>query len=482
MSDTTSHHEEPQTERPPQWVSASAEGRPTRDPQPSETPRPGVGRGDSIRVDSPLIRIVASLLGEDLPVALSTYDGGYLGPVDPPAKIEVRSVDALRRLVTAPGELGFARAYVAGDITIDGDIYAVLGLRDRMPSPRLGPREWLTALSLLGASALRRVPVPREELRPRGRLHSIKRDRRSVSHHYDVGNEFYERVLGPAMTYSCALFAEPDHSLQAAQSAKHELICGKLALEPGMRLLDIGCGWGSMVRHAARHHGVEAVGVTISHEQADWARRQVEREGLSDRVEIRLADYREVNDGPYDAISSVGMSEHVGEENLTTYFDVITRLISDRGRVLNHAISRPPGSPAGIGDRTFVGRYVFPDGALIEVGRLISAMQSAGLEAVHMENLREHYALTLREWVANLEANWDDCVRLAGPGRARIWRLYMAGSALGFEAGRIAVNQVLAVPAGARSSLPARPDWPLANRWGTADVPGAGHPQGAGSS
>lgn len=466
MSDTTSQHRESQTGQSQQRVSPRGEGTPPGPPRPSRAPGPAARRGDSIRVDSPLIGIVASLLGDDLPVALSTYDGGYLGPADPPATIEVRSPDALRRLVTAPGELGFARAYVAGEIAIEGDIYAALELRDQMPSPRLGPREWITALRLVGASGLRPLPLPPEELRPRGRLHSIKRDCRSVSHHYDVGNDFYERVLGPAMTYSCALFAEPDYSLEQAQSAKHELISAKLALEPGMRLLDIGCGWGSMVRHAARHHGVHAVGVTISREQAEWARREVEREGLADRVEIRLADYREVRDGPYDAISSVGMSEHVGEENLATYFGVIARLIGDHGRVLNHAISRPPGSPAGIANRTFVGRYVFPDGALIEVGRLISAMQSAGLEAVHMENLREHYALTLREWVANLEANWDECVDLAGLGRARIWRLYMAGSALGFEAGRIAVNQVLAVPAGGRSSLPARPDWPLANRWG----------------
>jgi cyclopropane-fatty-acyl-phospholipid synthase len=395
---------------------------------------------------------VASLLGEDLPVALVTYDGGYLGPAEPRATIEVRSPDALRRLVTAPGELGFARAYVAGDLEISGDVYSALELRDQLPSPRLGLREWVMAARMVGFSGVRPLTPPPEELRPSGRLHSLARDRRSVSHHYDVGNGFYERVLGPAMTYSCAFFAEPDHSLEQAQAAKLELVANKLALRPGMRLLDIGCGWGSMVRHAARHHGVSAVGVTISAEQADWAREAVDREGLSDRVEIRLADYREVLDGPYDAISSIGMSEHVGSEQLETYFRKLVALVAPGGRVLNHAISRPPGSPASIGSRTFIGRYVFPDGALIEVGQLISAMQAAGLETVHMESLREHYALTLREWVANLEQNWDDCVGHVGPARARIWRLYMAGSAMGFEAGRIGVNQVLAVTAGSRGA------------------------------
>lgn len=443
---------------------------PTPPDGPDRGPSALVRRADSIRVDSPLIRVVASLLGDDLPVALVTYDGGYIGPAEPRATIEVRTSDALRRLVTAPGELGFARAYVAGDIEISGDVYAVIELRDQMPSPHLGLREWATVARMVGSSGFRPLAPPPEELRPSGRLHSLKRDRRSVSHHYDVGNEFYESVLGPAMTYSCALFAEPGHSLEQAQAAKLELVANKLALRPGMRLLDIGCGWGSMVRHAARHHGVSAVGVTISTEQAEWARERVEREGLSDRVEIRLSDYREVNDGPYDAISSIGMSEHVGSEQLDTYFRKLAALVAPGGRVLNHAISRPSEAPASIGSRTFVGRYVFPDGALVEVGRLISAMQCAGLEAVHMESLREHYALTLREWVANLEANWDDCVGHAGLARARIWRLYMAGSAVGFEADRIGVNQVLAVPAGSSGVLPARPDWPLANRWGTEGV------------
>ncbi|MEZ5239507.1 MAG: class I SAM-dependent methyltransferase [Microthrixaceae bacterium] len=419
----------------------------------------GTAAGDSIRIDSPLVAVVESLLGDRLPVAVATYDGGYLGPADPPATVEVRSADALRRLLTAPGELGFARAYVSGDITIEGDIYAVLGLRDRMPSPRLGPQEWMNLLRILGTTGMRPLRPPAEEHRPSGRLHSLRRDRAAVSHHYDVSNDFYELVLGPAMTYSCALFSEPDYTLERAQAAKLELVCQKLALGPGMRMLDVGCGWGSMVMHAAAHHGVEALGVTISSEQADWARGAVLRAGLEDRVEIRLCDYRELRGERFDAISSIGMSEHVGASQMDRYFSTLAGLVEPGGRVLNHAISRPPGSPPAIGRRSFVGRYVFPDGELVEVGQVITAMQEAGLEAVHMENLREHYALTLREWVSNLESNWDRCAELAGEARARIWRLYMAGSALGFEEGRIAVNQVLGVPAGSTGVLPRRPDW-----------------------
>ncbi len=421
--------------------------------------------GDSIYIDSPLVRVVRALLGDGLPVAVTTYDGGYMGPADPPATVEVRGPDALRRLLTAPGELGFARAYVAGDLRLSGDIYAVLALRDRMPSPRLGPSEWVQLVRLLGSTGLKVLPAPAEEHHPSGRLHSLRRDRSAISHHYDVSNDFYEVILGPAMTYSCAVFADEDTSLEDAQRAKLELVCGKLALQPGRRLLDVGCGWGSMVMHAARYHGVEALGVTISEEQAAWARDRVERAGLADKVEIRLCDYRELGGERFDAISSIGMSEHVGAARMDDYFGALAALLAPGGRLLNHAISRPPGSRPAIGRRTFVGRYVFPDGELVEVGRVISSMQDAGLEAVHMESLREHYARTLRRWVENLERNWERCVELVGEPRARIWRLYMSGSALGFEEGRIAVNQVLGVPAGSTGVLPARPDWDTEARW-----------------
>ncbi len=415
----------------------------------------------------PLARFVADLVGDDLPVRFEFFDGSSLGPSEEeaPATVRVRSRDALRRIVAAPGELGFARAYVCGDITVDGDIYAVLSLRDRLPSPRLTARQWIDALRRLRPADLVPIAPPPEESRigtigsTLGQLHTRGRDAAAIHHHYDVSNDFYELVLGPAMVYSCALWDDPSVGLEAAQWAKMELICQKLALRPGLRLLDIGCGWGSLVRHAARHHGVEAVGVTISTEQAEYARHRVAQDGLGDRVEIRVQDYRDVHDGPYDAISSVGMFEHVGAARLAEYFDDVHTLTAPRGRFLNHAISRPAGQSPGLARRSFVYRYVFPDGELHEVGSVITAMQAAGFEARHMEDLREHYALTLRAWVRNLEEHWDEAVADVGANRARVWRLYMAGSALGFEQGRIRVNQVLGLRDPDQARFPLRPDW-----------------------
>ncbi len=410
---------------------------------------------------SGLARLVTDLLGSDLPIRIELQDGMSLGPPDASATVRVRNDDALRRIVTSPGELGFARAYVAGDIEIDGDIYSVLSLRARIPTPRLSARQWVGAVRLLRPVDLLPLAPPPEEVRISrfGRLHSRQRDLAAVSHHYDVSNDFYELVLGPAMVYSCALWEDPSVGLEAAQWAKMELICQKLALRPGMRLLDIGCGWGSLVRHAAHHHGVDAVGITLSREQAEWARRRVAADGLADRIDIRVQDYRDIDDGPFDAVSSVGMFEHVGAVRLAEYFDDVHALMTPRGRFLNHAISRPPGERPGISKRSFVARYVFPDGELHEVGSVVTAMQSAGFEARHVEDLREHYSLTLRAWVANLEANWDGGVAAVGVNRARVWRLYMAGSALGFEEGRIGVHQVLGLRDPDEAHFPLRPDW-----------------------
>jgi cyclopropane-fatty-acyl-phospholipid synthase len=414
---------------------------------------------DSVR-RSPLSDLVRSLLGDDLPVAVEFWDGTRIGPPAPPATVTVRSPDALRRIVARPGELGFARAYVAGDIDIEGDIYALFDLRDRLPQPGLHPREWVSAVRALGVRDLRPLPPPAEEARLRGRRHSKGRDAASISHHYDVSNEFYELVLGPSMTYSCAVFDRRDASLEDAQRAKLELVCRKLDIDAGSRLLDVGCGWGSLAVHAARCHGARVVGVTLSREQARWARESIEHQGLSALVEVRVQDYREIDDGPFDAISSVGMFEHVGLSQLAEYFDRLHSLLAPGGRLLNHAISRPAGVPAALDRNSFVNRYVFPDGELHEVGSVVSAMQLAGFEARHMESLREHYALTLRRWVANLESRWRRAVELVGGPRARIWRLYMAGSAVGFEAGRIGVDQVLAVTADhGRSGMALRPRW-----------------------
>lgn len=292
--------------------------------------------------------------------------------------------------------------------------------------------------------------------------HSTTRDAEVVGHHYDVGNDFYRLLLGPSMTYSCARFAEPGMSLTDAQASKHDLVCRKLGLHEraGMRLLDVGCGWGSMAIHAALHYGAEVVGVTISREQQEAARRRVEEAGLGDRVEIRLQDYRQLRGEPFDVISSIGMSEHVGKARVAQYFATLAALLAPSGRLLNHAISSVGGSK--IGRRTFMGRYIFPDGELLDVGDTVHAMQDAGFEVRDVESLREHYELTLREWGANLDERWDEAVDLVGPGRARAWRLYMAASAVGFEDGGIAIHQVLGViasPDGASEMPRTRNGW-----------------------
>jgi cyclopropane-fatty-acyl-phospholipid synthase len=407
-----------------------------------------------------LASLVEHILGGDIPVAVAAYDGSRAGPADAATTLIVRSPDALRRVITAPGELGLARAYVAGELDVDGEIWDLLALRDRLPDVRISPRAVLRLVDELGGwRQVRLVEPPPEEARLRGRRHSRDRDAAAISHHYDVSNAFYRMVLGPSMTYSCAVFHAPTDTLEDAQSNKYELICRKLGVQPGMRLLDVGCGWGGMAMHAAAHHGVRAVGVTISRRQAELAEKRVAEAGLSEQVEIRVQDYREVRDGPYDAISSIGMFEHVGEARLSEYFDRLHALVRPQGRVLNHGISRPPGHKARLPRRSFINRYVFPDGELHEVGRVVSIMQASGFEVRHVETLREHYALTLRQWVANLEAHWDEAVAEVGEARARVWRLYMAGSAVNFEAGRTQVHQVLATPATAdgSSGVPLRP-------------------------
>ncbi|MEU1556300.1 class I SAM-dependent methyltransferase [Streptomyces scabiei] len=425
---------------------------------------------------SRLKNLFEQLSGEPLPVRLRAWDGSTAGPPEAPALV-VRNRRALRRLLWKPGELGLARAWVAGDLGVEGDLYAVLDLvaahvweRDedarstgralRDPEARAAVRD---LLKLVGPAALVPPAPPREEVRARHR-HTRRTDRRAVSHHYDVGNDFYEIVLGPSMVYSCAYWPAPDATLEAAQHDKLDLVCRKLALAPGMRLLDVGCGWGSLAVHAARGYGVHVVGVTLSQEQAAYARKRVADEGLTDRVEIRVQDYRDVVDGPYDAISSIGMAEHVGADRYLEYARDLYRLVAPGGRLLNHQISRrPQQDESAYSLDGFIDAYVFPDGELAPVGTTVTQLERAGFEVRDVESLREHYALTLRAWVARLEAGWARAVALAGPGRARVWRLYMAACALGFESNRLGVNQVLAVrpSEGGASGLPLR-----ARTWG----------------
>lgn len=418
---------------------------------------------DVATVLEPLVR---SALGPNPPVAVRCWDGTTLGPTDAPVTVVVNSPNALRRLLYQPNELGLGRAYVAGELEFEGDVYAVLGLRDRIAAPDEHAEIGIDRRAVLRAARELRLlrkplPPPPEEARLSGRRHSKARDAAAIAHHYDVSNEFYRLILGETMTYSCAYFAGDDATLDEAQEAKYDHICRKLGLREGMRLLDVGCGWGGMVLHAARHYGVEAVGVTVSRHQHEYAAKRMADGGVADRVDIRLQDYRDIADGPFDAISSIGMFEHVGLARLKEYFTTLFGLLQPTGRLLNHAISRPPGN-AAFDKRSFIERYVFPDGELHEAGTVVSAMQGQGFEVRDVESLREHYAHTLRHWVANLEADWETAVRLIGSARARVWRLYMAGSAVNFEAGRTSIHQVLAVkpgPGGDSGMPPTRAAW-----------------------
>lgn len=397
-------------------------------------------------------QVVCGLLQiAELPIGLRCWDGSRAGPVDGPTVV-VRSRRALRRLVWSPNQLGLGRAYVTGEIDVDGDLFAALqafdvltklaGSGERLTWRNRG--ELLAVAVRLGALGPRPQP-PAEEVAPAtGMLHSLHRDRAAIAHHYDVGNDFYRLVLGESMTYSCGFWEQPGIGVDAAQEAKLDLVARKLGLRPGMRLLDVGCGWGSMIVHAAVRYGVDAVGVTLSEEQASAARRRIAELGLTGRVQVRVQDYREIDDGPYDAISSIGMAEHVGAANAGRYAGAMYALLRPGGRLLNHAITQVHPGGAVPGD-SFVARYVFPDGELLTVPQTVTALAGAGFEIRDLQALREHYGLTLRAWVDRLGAAWDQAVSLVGEGRARVWKIYMSGSALGFESGQLGVNQTLAV-------------------------------------
>ncbi|WP_031519423.1 SAM-dependent methyltransferase [Streptomyces sp. NRRL F-5123] len=414
-----------------------------------------------------IVDIAEHALSRPFPLRVRAWDGSEAGPPGAPVLV-FRRRRALRRILWRPGELGLVRAWVAGELTVDGDLHEALdrlsGVLWERPEPDpgapagAGVRRVLEALRdpatyrlarevlALAGPGLPPAPPP-EEVGPRsGPAHTKRRDRAAISHHYDVGNDFYALVLGPSMVYSCAVWPDEDTTLEQAQSAKLDLVCRKLGLREGQRLLDVGCGWGSMVMHAAAHYGVRATGVTLSVEQAEFARKRVADAGLDNLVEIRVQDYREVADGPYDAISSIGMAEHVGRERYLEYARILHGLLRPGGRLLNHQIARRPlRDEEAYHVDEFIDRYVFPDGELAPVGATVSRLEEAGFEVRDVEALREHYGRTLRAWVANLEANWRQAVHLVTPGRAKVWQLYMAASAVSFERNRIGVNQVLAV-------------------------------------
>ncbi len=395
--------------------------------------------------------LMEDLLQAPLPVRLRAWDGSESGPPDTP-KLIIRNRRAVRRLMWQPNDLGLARAYVSGDLDVDGDLYEALtrtaSLIWRAPDlTGLPIRAVATDLLRLGILGKQPKPPP-EEMAMTGARHSRHRDRQAISHHYDVGNDFYRIVLGDSMIYSCAYWTSADaaYDLAGAQRDKLDLICRKLDLRPGMRLLDVGCGWGSLALHAAREYGVDVVGITLSNEQADYTRKQVAEAGLTEQVDIRIQDYRELDDGPFDAISSVGMAEHVGTGPFTDYAAILFGQLKAGGRLLNHQIAAIHPKPRADKDRrSFIDAYVFPDGELAPLGTTVTALEDAGFEVRDVQALREHYARTLRAWVTNLESDWAQAVRLTSPGRARVWRLYMVASALAFEQGRIGINQVLAV-------------------------------------
>ncbi len=414
--------------------------------------------------------MIDRLIKGGLPVRFTAYDGSSAGPPGATIGLHLRNERGLRYLLTAPGDLGLARAYVTGDLEVTGvhpgDPYAAIAMMKEHTHFRMPPvGDALRMIRGLGLAQLKPPPPPPQEHLPRwrrmveGMRHSMTRDAEAIHHHYDVSNRFYELVLGPSMTYTCACYPSLDATLEEAQAFKYDLVARKLGLQPGQRLLDVGCGWGGMVRHAAREYGVRALGVTLSEQQALWAQEAIKREGLDHLAEVRFLDYREVPETDFDAVSSIGLTEHIGVRNYPAYFASLRDKLRPEGRLLNHCITRPDNKPTQTG--AFIDRYVFPDGELTGSGKIITEIQDAGLEVRHEENLREHYAMTLAGWCRNLVDNWDACVAEVGEGTARVWGLYMAGSRYGFETNEIQLHQVLAVRADAtgQAGFPLRPTW-----------------------
>ncbi len=380
------------------------------------------------------------------PFGVRLWDGSELPPTTSGRVVPtftVRSPRAITHLLRAPGQLGLARAYVSGELELeDLDAVAVL-LKSWSPPPldRAAKRRLAAAaVKAAGLSAL--PPIPEAELRPEGLRHSLRRDDRAVRHHYDLSNAFFALFLDDSMTYSCAIFETPEQSLQEAQANKLETVCSKLELQPGMRVLDVGCGWGAFALHAATHHDVHVTGITLSPEQAAEASSRVAAAGLADRIELRVQDYRELQGETFDAVASIGMVEHVGEVNIDAYAATLAAALEPGGWLLNHGIARLRHGDPEAGP--FSERYVFADAAPLHLSRILFALEAAGLAVRHAEGYPEHYARTLTRWLENLEADLPEAERLVGAERLRVWRLYLRGARNGFETGFMSVFQVRA--------------------------------------
>ena len=411
--------------------------------------------------------IVNQALGPEVPVEFVAYDGSKAGQVGATTRVVVKSPEAVELFMSHPGQVGLARAYVSGELEIQGDLVEAFEALAKAEFVNQTVGQQLKLGAKLAPEFAKRWRFRRsrdvapEEKKLRGRRHSKGRDADAIKHHYDVSNKFYEWILGPSMAYTCAVFPVDDASLEEAQTEKFDLVCRKLALEPGMKLLDVGCGWGGMVMHAVENYGVTAVGVTLSEQQAQWAQEAIVERGLSDRAEVRFLDYRDVQENDFDAISSIGLTEHIGEANYRDYFRTLKSKLKPGGRLLNHSITRFNDLEKVKHRNSFINRYIFPDGEITGPGKIVTAATDELLELQHEENLRRHYALTLNAWRVNLENHWDEAVVDVGERKARVWRMYLAASEFGFKTNMIQLHQFLltnTTPEGF-ANLEMRPDF-----------------------
>jgi cyclopropane-fatty-acyl-phospholipid synthase len=395
-------------------------------------------------------KMARGLLGEGLPVRLRTWDGSEAGPESGPVAV-VGDSAVVRRLLWRRNELGLAQAFIAKEIDVEGDLHVALTAMweayERQKAAGVRPPRHLVSLFTLAVrwGVLGRSPmVPLEPIRLSGPEHSRGRAREVVANHYDLSNDFYELILDPSMAYSCGYWTEdgPDFTLADAQHDKLELICHKLALEPGMRVLDVGCGWGSFALHAARRRGVHVTAVTLSEQQHRYVSDRVEAERLGGFVEVRLQDYRDVAGGPFDAAAAVEVGEHVGARNYPVFVEKLRSSLRPGAKLLIQQMSRPTASPTG---GAFIEAYIAPDMHMRPLAETADLIGAGGFEVLDVQDLREHYALTIRAWLTALENHWNEAVGLVGEPTARMWRLYLAGSALAFSQRRMGVEQFLAV-------------------------------------